>query len=86
MSSNEKEKQIVREARATIAALAAIVIFWIVSGFGVSRLHITVFHTPLWFFTGCVGTWIFASVLVAWMIGRVYKDFELGEEEETDER
>ena len=30
------------------------------SGFGVSKLHITIFHTPLWAVTGCIGTWIFS--------------------------
>lgn len=80
MNQLNKWKQINAEARASGFALIAIIIFWVIAGFGVSRLHITVGHTPLWVITGCLGTWVFAVILVAWMMKHVFKDFSLDDE------
>ena len=52
--------------------------------FGVSKLHITVFHTPLWAITGCIGTWIFSIIVVVYLMKRVFKDFDLEEENEDE--
>lgn len=48
MKRKEKLRQIAKEAKSVLWAVIAIIVFWIVAGFGVSKLHITVFHTPLW--------------------------------------
>ncbi len=85
MSTKEKFRQINKEALYTVYAVVAIIIFWTISGLGVSKTGIMIGNTPLWFLTGCLGTWIFASLLVWWMIGRVYKDFDLDEKEGKDE-
>lgn len=82
MSQKEKYQQIKREARACIIALVLIIAFWAIAGLGVSKLGITVFHTPLWAITGCIGTWIFSVVLIWWIIKKVFKDFDLDEESE----
>ena len=84
MKRKDKFEQIAKEARAVLWALAAIIVFWIIAGLGVSRLDITLFHTPLWVITGCVGTWIFSIVIVVFLMKRVFKDFSL-EEEDGDE-
>ena len=63
MDHEDKMRQIDREAKASGLAALAIILFWIVAGFGVSRLDITVFHFPLWAITGCIGTWLFAIAL-----------------------
>ena len=62
--------------------LALVIGVWCALGFGVSRLDITFFHTPLWAITGCLGTWIFSILAVWWLIKRVFRDFDLDEEEE----
>lgn len=85
MKRKEILKQIKKEARATIIVLAVLVAVWCVLGFGVSRLDITFFHTPLWAVTGCLGTWIFSILIVWWLIRKVYRDFELTEGEEENE-
>jgi uncharacterized membrane protein YhdT len=85
MEKKEKEKQIRKEAKATLWAVAAIVVFWFLSGLGVSRIHVTVFHTPLWVITGCLGTWIFAIILTVFLIKKVYRNFDLDDEEGKDE-
>ena len=84
MKREDKFKQMAKEAKAVLGALFAIIIFWIVAGLGVSRLDITVFHTPLWIITGCVGTWIFSIVIVVVLMKFVFKDFSL-EEDDGDE-
>ena len=84
MKREDKFKQIAKEAKAVLWALIAIIVFWIVAGLGISRLDITLFHTPLWVITGCVGTWIFSIVIVVFLMKRVFKDFDL-EEEDDDE-
>ena len=48
MKRKEKLRQIAKEAKSVLWAVIAIIVFWIVAGFGVSKLHITIFHTPLW--------------------------------------
>ena len=84
MDHEDKMRQIDREAKASGLAALAIILFWIVAGFGVSRLDITVYHTPLWAITGCIGTWLFSVVMVVWMIKKVFKDFSLKDEDEKE--
>ena len=85
MNRKEKDRQIKKEAKACVWALVAVIIFWAVAGLGVSKLGITVFHTPLWAITGCIGTWIFAIILVIWLCNHVFKDFSLDDEEVNDD-
>lgn len=59
--------------------------FWAVSGLGISKLDIVIYHTPLWIITGCLGTWIFSVILVALVVKIVFKDFSLDEETEAKE-
>lgn len=77
MMGKEREKQIRTEAQATFVVLLLVILFWIVAGFGVSYLHITVWHMPLWVLTGCIGTWIFAVLLVYLLITRIFYDMDL---------
>lgn len=84
MSLKEKYRQIKEEAAVCVIGLIVLIIFWIVAGFGVSRLDITVYHTPLWAITGCIGTWLFSVVMVVWMIKKVFKDFSLEDEDEKE--
>lgn len=82
MNRKEKENQIKKEAKASIIALVAVIVFWAVAGLGVSKLDITVAHTPLWAITGCIGTWIFAILLVVFLCKKVFKNFSLDDEDE----
>lgn len=84
MKRKDKLKQITKEAKAVLWALLAIILFWIIAGLGVSKLDITVFHTPLWAITGCIGTWIFSIIVVVFLVKHVFKDFDLEEEEEDE--
>ena len=85
MNRKQKYGQIRKEAIACLWALVAIIVFWTVSGIGVSRLNITIFHTPLWAITGCIGTWIFSVALVIFLVKFVFRDFSLEDEDEASE-
>ena len=84
MNRKEKYGQIRKEAIACLWARAAIIVFWTVSGIGVSRLNITIFHTPLWAITGCIGTWVFSVVLVIFLVKFVFRDFSLEDEDASE--
>ena len=84
MTTREKFQQINKAANATLLVLLLVVLFWTISGIGVSRLNITIFHTPLWAITGCIGTWIFSVIAVWILVKKVFKNFDLEEEEEEN--
>ena len=46
----EKMAQANREAKATVVALAIVVVVWIAAGFGLSAFDVEVFGTPIWVF------------------------------------
>ena len=83
-SYREKLAQTNREAKATMAALAAIVAVWLVGGFGLAGLDVQVLGTPLWIIGGCVGTWIAAIIAAVVLVTRVFADFSLDDEEGID--
>ena len=83
MNRKQKYGQIRKEAIACAWALLAVIVFWTIAGIGVSRLNITIFHTPLWAITGCIGTWIFSVILVIWLVKHVFKDFSLDEDDQS---
>ena len=72
-------RQANKEARATVAALACIIVVWLVGGFGLAGTDIWVFHTPLWVIGGCVAPWIAAIVAAVVLSRRVFADFDLDE-------
>lgn len=71
-----------REAKATVVALVATVVVWVVLGFGLSGLEIELFHTPIWIIGGTVGVWLFSIVVVLVLRTCVFQDFDLDEEGE----
>ena len=77
-------RQANREARATCVALAAIVVVWIVGGFGLASSGIEVFHTPVWVFGGCILPWVAAVVAAVVLSRRVFHDFDLDEVARAD--
>ena len=76
----DKMRQANREAKATVVALALVIVAWIALGFGVAGTGIEVFHTPLWVITGTVGTWIVAIIVAVYMSRRVIADVDLDDE------
>lgn len=77
---NDKEKfnVVKREALYTGIVLAALIIFWIIAGFGMSAVDAKIFHLPVWAFLGTIGVWIFAIVISFILSRKLFKDIDLG--------
>ena len=86
LTYKEKLDQATREAKATVVAVAAIVVVWILLGFGLAGSDITLFHTPIWVIGGTVGVWLFTVAVCVFLVKKVFMDFDLDEEEAENER
>lgn len=82
MSEKAKYRQVQREALWTGVALLALILFWLVAGFGLSGTEVKLFHLPLWAVAGSVGVWGMAILLVRLLIGTVFRDMPLEDTEE----
>jgi len=84
MSYKEKFIQMNKEAKATWIVAGIIIVFWFISGFGVYELapEATIFFMPAWFVLSCFGSWILSIVLVVYLVKKVFKDFDLDDDEE----
>ena len=76
MSNKQKYLQIRREAAFTGLALLALILFWLVAGFGTSGLDIKVMHLPLWAVLGSIGVWAMAIVLTFLLTHFIFKDMD----------
>ena len=81
MKRSEKFRQANKEAKATVWATIAVIIFWWAAGFGLADSNITFWNTPLWVWGGCVGTWIFAILVTIFLTKKVFMNFDLDDEE-----
>ena len=74
----EKFSLVRREAIYTGLALAGLIIFWLIAGFGTASSEIKVFHLPLWAVLGSIGIWLVAIVISAVLSKILFKDIDLG--------
>ena len=78
MTDAEKFSLVRREALYTGLALAGLIIFWLVAGFGLAGVDVKIFHVPLWAVAGSIGVWLFA-IFVSWILSRkLFRDIDLG--------
>lgn len=81
MTEKEKYEQVRKEAKATGWSLFALIVFWVLAGFGASQLDICVLHLPLWVITSSIGTWMVAIGIAKFLTTFVFKDMSLEEDE-----
>ena len=74
----EKFSLVRREAIYTGLALAGLIIFWLIAGFGTASSEIKIFHLPLWAVLGSIGVWLVAIVISAILSKVLFKDIDLG--------
>ncbi len=86
MTAGEKYRQIRREAAGTGWALAVLIVFWCLAGFGLARTEVSFLRLPLWVWAAVGGSWLLALGLVKYLTARVFRDMELDEEEGHDDR
>ena len=82
MSDAQKFSLVKREAIYTGLALAGLIIFWLIAGFGTASLDVKIFHLPLWAVLGSIGVWFFAIIISAVLSKILFKDVELGGEDD----
>lgn len=78
LTDAEKFSLVRREAIYTGLALAGLIIFWLVAGFGTSSLDAKIFHLPLWAFLGSIGVWVFAIFISFILSKKLFKNIDLG--------
>lgn len=83
MSEREKYRQICREAKLTGTLLGALIVFWLIAGFGASHIEVEIFRLPLWVITSTVGVWLAAILGVKILISCVFRDLDLDTEAEN---
>jgi len=81
LSDAEKFSLVRREAIYTGLALAGLIIFWLIAGFGTASSEIRIFHLPLWAILGSIGVWLVAIAISAILSKVLFKDIDLGGDE-----
>ena len=84
MKYSDKFRQANKEAKATVIATAAVIVFWCLAGFGLADSKTTIFSTPIWVIGGCIGTWLFAIAVSIYLAKFVFKDMSLDEEDDSN--
>ena len=74
MKLKDKYRQIKNEAGACVIALLVLMYSGRSRDLASAIWDITVYHTPLWAITGCLGPWVFSIIMVVWMVKKVFKD------------
>ena len=80
LTEAEKFSVVRREAVYTGVALAVLIIFWLIAGFGLANVDVKIFHLPLWAVAGSIGVWIFAICISCILSRKLFKDIDLGGE------
>ena len=78
VSDAQKFSLVRREAIYTGLALAGLIIFWLIAGFGTASFDVRIFHLPLWAVLGTVGVWFVAICISALLSKVLFKDVDLG--------
>ena len=82
LSDAQKFSLVRREAIYTGLALIGLIIFWLIAGFGTAGVDAKIFHLPLWAVLGTVGVW-FVAILISAVLSKVlFKDVDLGGEDD----
>lgn len=76
MTYDDMLRQTNRDALWALVALAAVVVVWLLCGFGLAGLDVQVFSLPLWVVMGLLGTWA-AAIVAAVLLARRFKDLDL---------
>ncbi|MDR1376092.1 MAG: YhdT family protein [Synergistaceae bacterium] len=84
MSYREKFIQMNKEAKATWIVAGILIAFWWIAGFGTAGMDYTLFQMPGWFVLSCFGVWILSIALVWLLTTKVFLDFSLEDDDETE--
>ena len=82
MTRKEKDKQIAKEAKATIALFALCLLWHVGFAYGLSGSGIKVAGLPLWWLLSTPGVFVIAVIGVAFLLKKVFVNFDLDDGEE----
>ena len=82
MSREQKDRQIRREAKATLILFLVCFIWNVGFAYGLSGTGIRVMGLPLWWLISTPGMFVLAVIGVVYMLKKVFVNFDLEEEEE----
>ncbi len=81
-TDEEKHRQIIKEVKATFILIAIVAAWHIGFAFGLNGIDVLVLGMPLWFFVSTIGAFVISVVGVIILLKFVFKDFDLGGEED----
>lgn len=87
-SYKEKFIQMNKEAKATWIVGGITFAVWLLGGFGVYLLvgnEWKILEMPAWFVLGSLGSWGVGIAGVVYLVKKVFKNFDLGADEEEEE-
>lgn len=81
MTEREKHEQIMKEVKATLVLIAIVAVWHVGFAFLLNGIPIMILGMPLWFFVSTIGAFVISVAGVFFLINKVFKNFDLGEED-----
>lgn len=85
MNQQEKHQQILKEVKATFLLITIVAAWHIFFAFALEDVDLLICGMPLWFFVSTIGAFLLSVAGVAILLKKVFKNFDLGNEEEGGE-
>ena len=85
VTKEEKNKQIKKEAFATVILFMICIIWHVGFGYGLSGVPIYIFNLPLWWIISTPGVFVVGVVGVIILLKKVFVNFDLNSEEDSSD-
>lgn len=85
VTKEEKNKQIKKEAFATVILFIICFIWHVGIGYGLSGVPIYIFNLPLWWIISTPGVFVVGVVGVIILLKKVFVNFDLNSEEDSND-
>ncbi len=85
VTKEEKNKQIKKEAFATVILFIICFIWHVGFGYGLSGVPIYIFNLPLWWIISTPGVFVVGVVGVIILLKKVFVNFDLNSEEDSND-
>ncbi len=80
MTNEQKHQQILKEVKATFILIAIVAAWHIGFAFLLEDIDMLILGMPLWFFVSTIGAFVISVVGVVFLVKKIFKDFDLGDE------
>lgn len=81
MTREQKDKQIRKEARATLILFLICFVWNVAFAYGLSGIEARLFGLPLWWLISTPGMFVVAVIGVVYLLKRVFVNFDLEDDE-----